>query len=759
MSTESSEYINEIKSIITKPLNGKVIRLIKHNDNVSDTIMHLDVDTFPIKVTTDFNKYCMAESVFENFSTNKFNTAMCFKTKKPHQILDEICKIINMDTDLISKNKFSDPFHVYQKLDEFSKVIIEYKKLEKDFYKIIEQCKGIQVNNKIPKDLLLSPQQISQLIINEVKKVNRNREYTHYVIPDEINPYVLTLRIKFDPDTEAGKIFQQINKDFGYDYMELKLTIEPKTHPYIPPKLEYVKPKIKLPLLLSLINLDILKIDTWSPTITLEYFMTNLANQISPLVKDYVIPDATTNSNQNISFDALEYELIKLASITKETTMDKVQIKIPIPKKIASETSSNSKYWKAGTGYGGEGVKEWDIKAYIKEQEVHTTEIGNILGRINKLISDDNIITINDSVLMKYIIGQINGFTMLEYDKSKNLYKQIFNILANLIGKPMSQIIINAISMGIKPTLDELDMLFKSSKEALEDEDLLQIYCLSDWYVSKYKEPISEIVISTDIKESYCQTMKKLQFGNYEIPSTHRFIKYNDQKTSQTALMRILSEISSFKKDLPLNWESTIWARVPKNNFHLFSFLISGPKDTPYENGLFEFHAYLPSDYPNTVPQVLINTTGGGRVRFNPNLYDSGKVCLSILGTWSGQAGESWNSKTSTFLQIMVSIQSLILVEQPYFNEPGWEREMNTEKGKKASESYSEERMPSTIKLGMTDMIKNPPNGFEEVIRNHFKMKKNEIINRTLIWEQNASKYQQAIKTNRAELIELLNKL
>jgi hypothetical protein len=29
-------------------------------------------------------------------------------------------------------------------------------------------------------------------------------------------------------------------------------------------------------------------------------------------------------------------------------------------------------------------------------------------------------------------------------------------------------------------------------------------------------------------------------------------------------------------------------------------------------------------------------TTDNGRVRFNPNLYANGKVCLSILGTWSG---------------------------------------------------------------------------------------------------------------------------
>lgn len=31
----------------------------------------------------------------------------------------------------------------------------------------------------------------------------------------------------------------------------------------------------------------------------------------------------------------------------------------------------------------------------------------------------------------------------------------------------------------------------------------------------------------------------------------------------------------------------------------------------------------------------------------------NGKVCLSLLGTWSGEKGESWNSKTSTLLQVL----------------------------------------------------------------------------------------------------------
>lgn len=62
----------------------------------------------------------------------------------------------------------------------------------------------------------------------------------------------------------------------------------------------------------------------------------------------------------------------------------------------------------------------------------------------------------------------------------------------------------------------------------------------------------------------------------------------------------------------------------------------------------------LPADYPETPPMVKMTTTGGGRVRFNPNLYADGKVCLSLLGTWSGP---SWDPKVSTLLQVLVSIQ------------------------------------------------------------------------------------------------------
>jgi hypothetical protein len=52
---------------------------------------------------------------------------------------------------------------------------------------------------------------------------------------------------------------------------------------------------------------------------------------------------------------------------------------------------------------------------------------------------------------------------------------------------------------------------------------------------------------------------------------------------------------------------------------------------------------------------------------------------LSLLGTWPGQGrAEMWDKASSSVLQLLVSIQALIFVEKPWFNEPGYEGTMNT---------------------------------------------------------------------------------
>ena len=75
-------------------------------------------------------------------------------------------------------------------------------------------------------------------------------------------------------------------------------------------------------------------------------------------------------------------------------------------------------------------------------------------------------------------------------------------------------------------------------------------------------------------------------------------------------------------------------------------------------------------------------------VRFNPNLYAGGKVCLSILGTWSGESEDEWRSSYS-LSYVLSAIQSLIMNGSPYHNEPGYDKVEGGRAKKDEVEHYS----------------------------------------------------------------------
>lgn len=707
----------QIQNIINQLSNSNTLTYDKHIENISNITLYLKLHNIPIKIVTDFDKYCFIDSTNQTF--NQFNLNMTINNKNSITIINEILKLHNNTNK--HKHKYYDSYHIYQNIDEFTKYYIDYKKFNELLLKF---SSNKNISNNIPKELLLSQTQINQLIINEIKIINKNKQYPHIVFPDLNNPFSLNIILKIN------------NNNY-----ELKLSFNQKLHPFMPPKLEYIKPKIKLPLLLSILNLDILKLENWKPSFMLQDIIVNLAEQLEPIIEKHLDHD---------KYSDLDHQLIKLANITK--SINYVNL-ISLIKNKSNTENTYTKYWSAGTGYGNDNcATKWDINNYIKEQELQNEELTNCLHNINKLIHNYDIN--NDSILLSILLNKNNCLTILELDKNRELYTQIFNILASLITKNIQQTFINKLAYSLYNIYEQINLLLNTSPETSNDEFMLQILCVADWYISHAENQIDKIIISHNFKDNYCNIMKKLQFGTFDIDNNHLF-KNHTQKPEQKAIIRISSEISSFKSSLPLNWESTIWTRISKNNINIFSFIICGPKDTPYENGLFEFHAYFPTNYPNCVPQVLLHTTGNNSVRFNPNLYDSGKVCLSLLGTWKGEQSESWNNKTSTFLQILISIQSLILVEQPYFNEPGYEKNINTTNGKINSTNYNHNIQPHTIKLAMNNMIKKPPKGFEDVVTNHFKMKKDEIINKTLIWQQNNPK----ILDNRNELLELLEKI
>jgi ubiquitin-protein ligase len=76
--------------------------------------------------------------------------------------------------------------------------------------------------------------------------------------------------------------------------------------------------------------------------------------------------------------------------------------------------------------------------------------------------------------------------------------------------------------------------------------------------------------------------------------------------------------------------------------------IITGASGTPYAHGVYEFDLYFNDNYPKDPPKMNLMTTGHGQVRFNPNLYACGKVCLSLINTWRGHETEKWQPDIST---------------------------------------------------------------------------------------------------------------
>ena len=146
----------------------------------------------------------------------------------------------------------------------------------------------------------------------------------------------------------------------------------------------------------------------------------------------------------------------------------------------------------------------------------------------------------------------------------------------------------------------------------------------------------------------------------------------------------------------------------------------------------------MPENYTNDPPKFLIRNNGNQR--FNPNLYNCGKVCLSLLGTWSGTGGEEWIPNKSTLFQVLNSIQSLILIEQPYFNEPGYEKGMGTPSGEQSNRKYNMNIRLYTMKHTINDLLENPKiyGDIEDIIINHFTLKKEHILEVCSKWVQEA---------------------
>ena len=128
-------------------------------------------------------------------------------------------------------------------------------------------------------------------------------------------------------------------------------------------------------------------------------------------------------------------------------------------------------------------------------------------------------------------------------------------------------------------------------------------------------------------------------------------------------ISRLLKDIKSILKN-PLTDNGIYYIHDDSDILKGYALII-GPSDTPYFGGNYFFEFNYPVDYPHSPPKVTY-WTNGNNVRFNPNLYTCGKVCISLLNTWRG---DQWTSCQS-ISTVLLTICSL-LSKDPLLNEPG----------------------------------------------------------------------------------------
>ncbi|XP_072051338.1 ubiquitin-conjugating enzyme E2 2-like [Amphiura filiformis] len=110
------------------------------------------------------------------------------------------------------------------------------------------------------------------------------------------------------------------------------------------------------------------------------------------------------------------------------------------------------------------------------------------------------------------------------------------------------------------------------------------------------------------------------------------------------ATRRIKKELEDLNRDPPAQCSA---GPVDDHDFFHWQATIMGPKDSPYQGGVFFLNIQFPTDYPFKPPKVSFTTK-----IYHPNINSNGSICLDILRS-------QW-SPALTISKVLLSICSLL---------------------------------------------------------------------------------------------------
>jgi len=623
------------------------------------------------------------------------------------------------------------------------------------------------------------------IILNELMQllVKYRDDEKVEITPVDNNVYHWNVKFRAFDNESLRAAMVSLKTRYDYDYIEFDVYFHEQYYPTYPPLIKYKRPRLNKCMMHRLSNLKMVNSDYWSPTRGMSFVISKMYTVLSKNADVNIGSEMNDSSKHTMgAYLDLESHLMRLAAYCDDSTafasLDEQNYDRVYGKDIANQASaasSKSKHWASGTGYGTSGSSNWNVSQYIELQKQKDTEVESILENIIVCIQshpyDDMLTiynTIDGSYLISYITTVLDGGTVLEMRKRKNIYRWVFSVLQTLATEE-GMFLFDGIDdrKGLFDILSEqaenASQIIKLAKMGgdtdIDDEDdmapiIVNIHemikpCF-DAYIemrqkiegdkkSNFKQKI-EVDMGNKEHRDYETVLSKMSYGTANIVGNN----YNYESALNTALpkktlKRIAAEYGNLMKSLPTYFCASIFFRIDNKDIRVCRAMITGPDGTPYDSGIYIFDIKLPDDYPNKAPSVTIRNNGGKR--FNPNLYEGGKVCLSLLGTWSGTGGEKWIPEQSTILQVLNSIQSLILIDEPYYNEPGWERYRGTPEGINKVKTYNNSIRLYTMTHSMNDAMERPSDygGFEDAVTEHFKRKKDYILQTCGKWVDEAS--------------------
>lgn len=266
------------------------------------------------------------------------------------------------------------------------------------------------------------------------------------------------------------------------------------------------------------------------------------------------------------------------------------------------------------------------------------------------------------------------------------------------------------------------------------------------------------------VQSKYEQALKPYIFNYASILVDEKSHSYFNEPRTNSALLiqRLKREFDMLYDHVPFDFDSSFFIRADANFPQFIKMLIVGPRGTPYEHGLYEFDVYIPVDYPSRPPKIRFITTGGNQIQFNPNLLHNGRVCLSLIGGWTGLSNENWNPKSSNLAQVVIIIISTYFNDRVIESEPGYENCMNTVEGIYENEAYSNIIRLNNLQFAILDHIKNIKTDyvFGGLYQDYFGIKSIEILEDIKSWFIRAgntcSKYEGLVRLHNKDWCDII---